>query len=76
VAKASTTTQPGKMPKAIVKIATLEDTTRHWDPRSSLLVKIVALLNFQSSPLPLPNPVAKIAPMVTTKPSLAKPIVI
>jgi hypothetical protein len=68
--------QPGKMPKVIVKIALPEDTTRHWGPPQSLRVKIVALLNFQSWSLPLPNPVAKIAPMVTTKPPWAKTTVI
>jgi hypothetical protein len=64
------------MPKATVKIALPDGTTRHRGPPQPLLVKIVALLNFQPWSPPLPKPVAKIAPMGTTKPPWAKTIVI
>lgn len=76
VAKASTTMWKDRTPKAIVKIAMPVRTIRRKVPLPRLLVKIVVLLNFQSSSLPLPNPVVKIVPMGTTKPPLAKTIVI
>ena len=76
VAKASTTMWKDKTPKVIVKIAMPVRTIRRKVPLPRLLAKTVVLLNFQSSSLPLPNPVVKIVPMVTTKPPLAKTIVI
>ena len=60
----------------LVKIAMPVRTIRQKVPLPRLLVRTAALLNFQPSSLPLPNPVANIAPMVTTKPPLAKTIVI
>ena len=60
----------------IVKIAVPVRTIRQKVPLPRLLVRTAALLNFQSSSLPLPNPVAKIVLMVITKPPLAKTTVI
>ena len=60
----------------LVKIAMPVRTIRQKVPLPRLLVRTAALLNFQPSSLPLPNPVAKIVLMVITKPPLAKTTVI
>ena len=59
----------------LVKIAMPVRTIRQKVPLPRLLVRTAALLNFQPSSLPLPNPIAKIVPLECIKRPLDKAVV-